>query len=279
MISIITCSVNPALLLALKRNIEETIGETYELIVIDNSENQFSISEAYNAGIDKAKFEYLLLLHEDVFFHTLNWGSNLVAYFSILPDLGLIGVAGATFKSKAPSLWTNVSKKNWVMYLKQRLSDGMIQLNTSEWSNDKSFMEVKVIDGVFMATRKSLNFRFDENIKGFHFYDTYLSIMVSIAELKIIVINDILIEHFSSGNQNEEWVKSADLFHQKYNQYLPMGTLPKKQQAETECQNLLRFVELCIAHEQKWLAFIYWLKLFFRKPFLKQNLIILRNIL
>jgi hypothetical protein len=267
------------LLNALKKNIAETIGESYELIVIDNSVNQFSITEAYNSGIDKARFEYLLFLHEDVYFHTLNWGCKLIGYFSALPDLGLIGVAGATFKSKAPSLWTDAPMKNWVLYLKQRLSDGSVQLNTSEWASGNSFVDVKVIDGVFMATRKSLNFRFDQNLKGFHFYDTYLSIIVSTARLRIIVTNDILLEHFSTGKQNEEWVKSADLFHRNYSQYLPLGTLPKKQQEEVEFQNLVKFVELCITYEKKWLALIYWIKLLFCKSSAKKKLILLKNIL
>jgi hypothetical protein len=45
------------------------------LIVIDNSENAYSILEAYNLGIEISKGDFLCLIHDDVLFHTKNWGS------------------------------------------------------------------------------------------------------------------------------------------------------------------------------------------------------------
>lgn len=279
MISIIICSSKPSFLEELKKNIQRTIGIIFEIISIDNSGNSYSISEAYNIGIDKARFEFLLFLHEDIFFHSDNWGKCVVDLFLKSKDIGLIGVAGAKFKTRAPSLWTNVSRNNWVMYLNQRLPDGSITLNSSEWTSGQKIDEVKVIDGVFMATRKNINFRFDEKMPGFHCYDTYLSMIVSISGLRTVVTNQVLIEHFSNGKQDKEWVKAASYFHQKYKQHLPLGNLPSMQQAKREDENSAIFIKLCIFYELKYLAFIYWLNLFFRAPFYKMNIFLLKEIL
>jgi hypothetical protein len=49
------------------------IGCEYESIIIDNSENRYSIFEAYNLGIDKSKYEYLCLMHDDILIYTIEW--------------------------------------------------------------------------------------------------------------------------------------------------------------------------------------------------------------
>ena len=70
MISIIICSRKPDISDVLKQNIKETIGTDYELIVIDNSHNKYSIFSAYNEGLTLASGDVLCYMHEDLFFHT-----------------------------------------------------------------------------------------------------------------------------------------------------------------------------------------------------------------
>jgi len=278
MISIIICSVNSSLLKDLKINIQNTIGIEYEIIAIDNSQNNNSIAKVYNIGFDKAKYEFLLYLHEDIFFHSNDRGQCIVDIFSESKDIGLIGVAGAKFKSRSPSLWTNVAINSWAMHLKQRLPDGTVHFNSSDWCNEKKYIDVKVIDGVFMSTRKSLNIRFDEHIPGFHFYDTYLSLKVSLYGFRSVVSNQFLIEHFSCGNQSIECIKAANYFHSKYNRFMPLGSLIKDQ-AVIEYDNLQRFIELCIPNNLNYLAITYWIKLFYQKPLMKKNILLLKRIL
>lgn len=73
MISVIICSRAKIIKTNLFENIKNTIGCNYELIVIDNSENKFSIFQAYNLGIEKSLGDYLCFLHDDVFIHTDGW--------------------------------------------------------------------------------------------------------------------------------------------------------------------------------------------------------------
>lgn len=51
MLSLIICSRTPRISEELERNIAETIGCEYELVVIDNSKNKYSIFSAYNQGV------------------------------------------------------------------------------------------------------------------------------------------------------------------------------------------------------------------------------------
>ena len=66
MISIIICSRDKSISEELSTNISETINHDYELIVIDNSKNKYSIFEAYNSGIKKSKGLYWCFIHDDI---------------------------------------------------------------------------------------------------------------------------------------------------------------------------------------------------------------------
>ncbi|OIV43184.1 glycosyltransferase [Flavobacterium johnsoniae] len=112
MISIIICSRNIHLYDKVYKSIQETIGILdYEIIRIDNSIENLSITKAYNKGIQKSKYEYLLFVHEDVIFHTLNWGQIVINTFESNLKLGLIGVAGAKYKSKYPSAFWHTKEE------------------------------------------------------------------------------------------------------------------------------------------------------------------------
>ena len=74
MVSCIICSRKQDISTDLKENIKNTVGCDYELLIIDNSKNQYNIFKAYNEGIRRAKGDILCFMHEDIFYHTQNWG-------------------------------------------------------------------------------------------------------------------------------------------------------------------------------------------------------------
>ena len=81
MISIIICSRNLGIDPKLSTNITSTIGCECELIVIDNSQNKYSIFQAYNIGIEKSTSEIICFVHGDVLFHSKDWGKKLIEIF------------------------------------------------------------------------------------------------------------------------------------------------------------------------------------------------------
>ena len=107
MISIIICSRNAIITPSLTENISETVGVEYELIIIDNSGNRFSIFQAYNEGVKRAKYSYLCFMHDDILFYTNNWGKALIHHFTNNSSIGLIGYIGTHFIPSVPSYWTS----------------------------------------------------------------------------------------------------------------------------------------------------------------------------
>ena len=109
MISIIISSFNKEYFEKLENNINITIGQIdYELIKIDN-QGIMGICEAYNIGGSKAKFPYLIFCHEDIIFHTINWGEYLLKIFNSVIKIGLLGVLGGKYKPAYNSGWSIAS--------------------------------------------------------------------------------------------------------------------------------------------------------------------------
>ena len=190
MLSIIISSYQPHYFSALEKNIAETIGIPYEIVKIDNP-GLMGICEAYNKGASEAKFDYLLFMHEDVEFQTKNWGTILLENLK-QEKAGIIGVLGSDYVPNVPFAWWDLYENNfshYTQYEKNKLI-GDYNLNS-----DKN---VYVIDGVFMAVKKSVynRFKFNENISGFHAYDIQFSLNVA-DEFQNIVTSKIKIAHFS----------------------------------------------------------------------------------
>ena len=198
MLSIIISSYQPDYFTALEKNIAETCGVPYEIIKVDN-QGIMGICEAYNRGADKAKFDYLLFLHEDVLFETQNWGEILVDYLQN-SKIGCVGIAGSDYIPNCPFAWwdsPNHQFRNYNQYKKKKL------LREYKQTEDKS---VICIDGVLIACRTDVynSVKFDENLKGFHMYDMCFSSNVA-KFYKNIITSKIVLNHYSEGTVDLNW--------------------------------------------------------------------------
>lgn len=211
MISIIISSYKEFYFQQVSYSINETIGVPYEIIKIYNP-NVYSITKAYNLGAEKAKFDILCFIHEDVKFYSKDWGKNLLTHFKNISNLGLIGVAGSTEKLPVPSGWGNPDKNKNKIHILQHNKKGNSYKISSFNGQDIDFVEV--IDGVFIATKKSIwkELPFDENITGFHLYDIDFSLQIS-QKYKVAIAYDVLIEHFSHGNFSDDWIDATIKYH------------------------------------------------------------------
>lgn len=214
MISVIICSRKKNIPKQLAQNIDRTIGIKYELIIIDNSENRYSIFEAYNIGIKRSNGDILCFIHDDVFFHTQNWGQTLELEFQKNTDFSLIGVAGAKVKTQFPTGWWDCENQYKVINIIQHEYADVIK--EYHGFKNENLTEVVAIDGVFMALKSNESIAFDSTLKGFHNYDLNLSCEVNSIKKKIGVTNSILIEHFSIGVLDKSWFASTLLFHKKH---------------------------------------------------------------
>ncbi len=223
-ISFIICSRNPGLLEELKSSISSKIGlqeKDYEIIAIDNKDNKYSLSSAYNKGVSLSKFNILCFLHEDVRFLTDNFGITLINKFSN-PEIAALGVAGSTLLPE-DAVWFS-SKRPFVQGRVVHSTQKGEQMDI--YSEIREDAEVVVLDGLFMAVRKEIaeELKFDEEFKGFHFYDLDFSLRIAMQH-KVIVTHDILLQHFSGGSYDESWQKYKEQFKEKHRHYIPYTKL------------------------------------------------------
>jgi hypothetical protein len=95
---------------------------------------------------------------------------------------------------------------------------------TSKYSDDfgKSIKPTVVVDGVFIALCKTrIKHTFDEEFKGFHFYDIAFCYRNYLEDVKVGVITNIRITHKSIGQTNQQWEDNRQFFVQKYGENLP----------------------------------------------------------
>lgn len=204
MLSIIISSYQPEFYSALEKNIAETIGVSYEIIKIHNP-GIMGICEAYNKGANQAKHEFLLFIHEDILFNTKNWGELLINHLK-KESIGVIGLAGSNYVPIAPSAWSVINNK---------YTFGNVNNKENLKKPDE---KVFALDGVFLAVRKLVfnEFLFDENVKGFHGYDTDLSLRVA-TKYQNLVAGDIFIKHFSKGFPDKIWIDNHIQIRKKIN--------------------------------------------------------------
>lgn len=220
MISVIVCSRSSILSEKFRSYLDNTIGTVYEIILIDNSNNTFSLTKAYNLGIDKAVYNTLLFVHDDIEIYTSKFGVILNTIFESDPRIGLIGIAGAKYKSKAPSTWSETYEDSKVINIIQ-VKDGKEIKYNQGFKSDAKQEEVVCIDGVFIAMNKNHNLRFNEKILDFHNYDLSISMECLKKKLKLIVTNEIVVKHYSFGNINKSWYQTSAKFYKTYQLNLP----------------------------------------------------------
>jgi glycosyltransferase involved in cell wall biosynthesis len=243
MISLIICSRTLLITQSLEENITATIGAQYELIVIDNSDNKYSIFEAYNIGVAKSKYPYLCFMHDDINYHSENWGDRIIEHLEH-EETGAIGIAGSPYAAKLPGSWWGGGLINQYIHnadIPKKTGSANIQVALI---NKK---EVVLLDGVWFCIRRSLfdHISFDEqNYKGFHFYDLDISMQISQAGYKNYSIENILISHYSIAELDKKWCENAMIYSKKWSKILPVssGKLTYAEQCDAELKTFKEYL-------------------------------------
>lgn len=267
------CSRTEKLNSNLNENISETIGCEYNLVVIDNSSNRFSIFEAYNRGIQESNSEIICFVHDDIRFRTMGWGNEIQRIFQINPSIGLLGVAGGRYKSKMPSAWWEAPKEyNVINIIQHTRANKKIRINKGFEKSD--LVEVVAIDGVFMAMRRNRSIKFNQNLKGFHNYDLQISLHHQLLKKKVAVTNTILLEHFSQGYLNKDWAGTLIQANKLYKKILPLNKgkeLNREEEDRIEFKNGTILIKVLLESRMYGPALKFWLKIMFLKPKLAKH--------
>jgi hypothetical protein len=194
MISVIICSASVDFLTSIKSNIAKTIGVPFEILAYDNSEGQRGICEIYNQGVKDANYEICCFVHEDVAFNSI--GAEVVQAFEKNVRLGLLGIAGSSYKSLSPSGWqasqvpAKINFINLIQQYKYLKKAGEVKYcNVSS----EALAKVAVIDGVWFCGKKDILTKYP--------------------------FDSLLLKKFHGS----DWIKAMLLIHEKWSQALPVN--------------------------------------------------------
>ena len=224
-LSLIFCSRTKQLPDLLLRNIEATIGCDYELIVVDNSQQEYSIFEAYQLGSSRSKGKYLAFLHDDLYFHTQNWGELLKEHLAV-PGVGIVGIGGRDTLVRVPSSWTVSLPYIHLTQSDKNRKNRKIKHRPADFSGLRA--KVVMLDGVMLCMQSKLmeTIGFDTRMAGFHGYDFDICIKSAAAGFQNYVMYNIEIEHFSRGNADKNYYRNLMLVFENNSALLPQSTLP-----------------------------------------------------
>lgn len=249
MLSIIICSRNKTLSKELVNNITNTVGLDYEIIPIDNSENKYSIFEAYNEGFSKSNYPYICFVHEDVLFHTQNWGKKVIVHLQD-PKTGIIGLAGGDLVTRIPASWSNLISVSKNIIQSDRSGNRKTEIFQDPENYNNTKRSAILLDGVFLCMKRELmtEIQFDETLRGFHGYDYDITMQSTIAGYINYVIYDVELEHFSRGKTDTNYYRNLIVIFKKWEKHLPLigrniTDLQRLEIPEIEKENLLRLIK------------------------------------
>ncbi|MCQ2082952.1 MAG: glycosyltransferase family protein [Bacteroidaceae bacterium] len=227
MLSLIICSKFPETSDVLLENIADTVGCEYEIIHIDNSKGQYSIFQAYNKGACLSRGDNLCFMHEDLFFHTKDWGFKVENYLKD-SQIGVLGVAGVGFvpvQGDARMCGYAWRKFNWDRYYTLEKNPRSV-LDRNTFKSAGHLYETAVVDGLWFCMPRSL-FQFvkfdDDTYGGFHLYDLDISMQALMTGRKVMLCDDIIVEHDSVGIFNDMFADNLDRFIEKWKNELPLS--------------------------------------------------------
>ena len=179
-----------------------------------------SLTNCYNEILKNAKYDNIVFTHSDISIETKNWGTKLLKLFDRNPEFGIIGVAGTKNLPSSGRWWENPKK----MYGRvAHTHKGKTWLSTYSDDLAQFIEETVIVDGVFFAIdKRKIKKNFDENVKGFHFYDLTFCFENYLEGVKIGVTTVVRINHKSIGMTNDQWEENRQQFSERFKENLPV---------------------------------------------------------
>jgi GT2 family glycosyltransferase len=192
-----------------------TVGDIEILQYINNGE--YSLTELYNKGLQESTNDVVVFCHDDIILKS-GWDKKILNHFSNT-DYGILGMAGTTDIDESGQWWKDTTKMVGIV---KHSSDGKTW--ESKYSNNfgKDIIQTIMLDGLFFAVHKDrIKKNFNEEIKGFHFYDFDFTFGNHLEGVKVGVMFDVKITHKSVGQTNDQWDKNRLQFCNLYADHLP----------------------------------------------------------
>lgn len=171
----------------LYRSLAKQKYDDYELIKIDNCNNQFKgATSAYEFGVSKAKGDFLLFIHQDIEFLNEDSLGQIILRINQIGNFGVVGVAGCIEGSEY------ISYSN-IIHGKSKLRSGLYLDN---------YVEAQTVDECLFVVKKDvfLNFKFNNNLTGWHLYAVEYCLRLQKYNLKTFIIPSDLYHKSDGGS-------------------------------------------------------------------------------
>ena len=205
-----------------KEHILATSGIYKDMEVIQYINNgEYSLTEIYNKALKETTNDIVVFCHDDIILETKNWGNKILSHFKRNPNYGIIGKAGTKYMPSSGRWWDYGMTE--VVGQVYHQHEGKKWLSKYNESFGNKIEDTIIVDGLFFVVNKNNIVKdFDEDIKGFHFYEIDFCFNNFLNDVKVGVISDIAVTHLSIGQTNQQWEDNRIQFVEKYK-----GSLPK----------------------------------------------------
>jgi glycosyltransferase involved in cell wall biosynthesis len=202
------------------KHVEKMFSHPKTEILIYENDGVNSLTEIYNIGLKESKNDIVVFMHDDLILETPNMTPKIVKLFEKHPEYGIIGIAG-TDKLTSGRWWDNRENMFGVV---GHIHEGKRHVNHySKGVFNDVLKDVVIVDGLFFMVRKSLlKKEFNEDFKGFHFYDIPFCVENKFEGVKIGLTTKFGVTHKSVGITNKQWEKNKLLFEALFEKQLPL---------------------------------------------------------
>ena len=190
-----------------------------EILMYEN-DGEMSLTQVYNKGLKESVNNIVVFMHDDLILETSNMTPKIVKLFEKHPEYGIIGIAG-TDKLVNGMWWSHRENMFGVV---GHIKDGKRHVNHySKGVFNDVLKDVVVVDGLFFIVRKSLlKKEFNEEFKGFHFYDIPFCVENYLEGVKVGLTTKFGVTHKSIGMTNKQWEKNKLFFEALFDKKLPL---------------------------------------------------------
>lgn len=189
-----------------------------QYIFVENNEGR-SLTEVYNEGLERATNDIVVFIHDDLEFVTKNLTPKIIKLFNNNPEYGILGIAGSD--NLISGMWWE--DKDSMQGQVGHINNGKRYISKFSKSFEEKIKEVVIIDGLFMMVhKKRIKKTFDEQFKGFHFYDLPICLLNYLEGVKIGVTTKFKLYHNSIGEVDKKWHKNKLFFEALYEKSLPI---------------------------------------------------------
>ena len=203
-----------------------------EVQVIEKVNNGMkSLSQVYNEILEESTNDIVVFCHDDLEFDTKRWGEKILKLFDKNPNYGILGLAGTKYLDSSAQWWSIPQTMYGIVNHKH---NGKKWTSTYSKDIDNKIEDTIIVDGLFIAINKTkIKHKFDETIKGFHFYDLGFCLPNYLDGVKVGVLFNVRVTHLSIGQTNQQWEDNRLLFVNKYSDKLPIDITKTEENLET----------------------------------------------